>query len=302
VDAREEALRVGGAPEAPGRIEHRGKERAAVDARLGREAREVEDGREDVGERDLGAAAAAQRPGGPDDEGHGRGRVVHEEAVGGLAVLAQAFPVVRGHHEERAVEELPLAEARDEAAHEVVREGHLRLVGVGGKARPERLGGVVRKVRVEEMDPGEELPRPHLVDPGERVVHDRVAPLLELVDCEAVGVAVEALGEAEAPLEDPRAHESPRGEARALEPLRQRRPRLGKRNAAVVADAVARREEAGQDRAVGRQGQRDGGRCLLEEDGLGGELVEVGSRASGETVTTQSICSESVQGDQNDIQ
>ena len=67
---------------------------------------------------------------------------------------------------------------------------------------------------------------------------------------EGVGVMVEALRQAEAPLQDPGAHKGAGRVAGALEPLGQRGERGLQEEAAVVAHAVPDGQQAGQDRAV----------------------------------------------------
>ena len=51
---------------------------------------------------------------------------------------------------------------------------------------------------------------------------------------------------------------------------------LVEEESAVVANAVRRRELARENRRVRRQGQRGGGDCLLEEDTLARQPIEVG--------------------------
>src|SRR4029453_2500943 len=87
----------------------------------------------------------------------------------------------------------------------------------------------------------------------------------------------------------------------ALQPLRERRPGLGEGDPAVVADAVARREEPREDRAVRGQRGGEGGRRLLEEDAFRGELVEMGCRSPGEAVAAEAIGPERIERDEDDV-
>ena len=82
--------------------------------------------------------------------------LVDEETVRALAVIAEALAVVAHDDDHRAVEEVLRVELRDEAADLRVDERDLAVVRMPGVARLERLGRIVRGVRVVEMHPGEE--------------------------------------------------------------------------------------------------------------------------------------------------
>ena len=197
--------------------------------------------------------------------------------------------------EDRAVPDPRALQPRDEAPHHLVGVGHLAEVRLARVAREERLRRLVGRVRVVEVDPGEELLRLHALEPREREVHHLVALLLDgaevhdlvLREVEAVGVVVEALVEAPARVEHPGADEGPGRVAGLLQPLGERRRLLLDEEAAVVADAVVRGDEPGEDRRVRGKRQRHRGRGLLEEDALGRHRVDVGRLDAPEAVAAR---------------
>ena len=267
VVAGEVGLRVGDPVGARLRVEDLARERVAVDPGLRRQADEVEHRRHHVDAGGLQRAASGDAPGGPDHERDVGGGVVDEVGVTRLAVVAQALAVVGGEDDERALEQPLLAKPRREPPDHLVGVGDLGQVRLARIARGEGLGRVVGRVRVVEVDPGEEAPLADRLEPGERVVHDLVAGLLDraerdhlvLGEVEIVGVLVEALGEAPLRLEHPGGHEGSRGKARLVQPLGERHLLLVQEEAAVVAHAVVGRHEASEDRRVRREGERDRG-------------------------------------------
>ena len=89
-----------------------------------------------------------------------RGVVVHEVAVGPLAVAAQPLSVVADDHDDGLLVDPVAPQPGDEPPHLLVGEGDLAVVEAGEAAsaelREERLGGLVGGVGVVEVDPGEE--------------------------------------------------------------------------------------------------------------------------------------------------
>ena len=255
-------------------------------------------------------AAAPVAPGGAHDERDVLGGVVDEEGVRVLPVLPEALPVVGEEHEDRAVPDARALEPRDEAPHHLVGVGHLAEVPLAPVAREERLRRLVGRVGVVEVDPGEELLRLHALQPLEREVHHLVALLLDgaevhdlvLREVEAVGVVVEALVEAPPRVEHPGADEGAGRVAARLHPLGERRRLLLDEEAAVVADAVLRGDEPGEDRRVRGKRQRHRGRGLLEEDALGGDRVDVRGVDAPEAVAAQSVGAQRVERDDDDVE
>jgi hypothetical protein len=68
----------------------------------------------------------------PPDERHADGRVVDEDAVRLLAVLAEALAVVGGQDDQRVIEDAGRAEPVEEAADALVGLRDLRVVGRWG--------------------------------------------------------------------------------------------------------------------------------------------------------------------------
>ena len=169
----------------------------------------------------------------------------------------------------------------------VVGERVAALVGL------DRLVGRVRLVDVEEEEEGAIL---HALEPraGER--RGLVAPALDAPRgvCarrrdDPILVEIEPAGEAARPAHHPGGDRGAGGVAALLEEPRQRRMGLRVEPVAeVVADAVLERQQAGQDRDVGRQGQRDVGVGVLEQDRVLAEPVQLrgcdtrGSRTPGD--------------------
>ena len=196
-----------------------------------------------------------------------------------------------------------------EPAHDLVGVRHLAEVGLALVARGEGLGRLVGGVGVVEVDPGEEGLLLHRLQPGQGEVHHLVPLLLHgaevddlvLGQVEVVGVDVEALVEAPARVEHPRPHEGPGRVAGLLHPLRERRLRGVQEEAAVVADAVVRRDEPREDRRVRGQGHRRGGRRLLEQDAVLGHRVDVRRVDPPEAVAAEPVCPQGVEGDHHDV-
>ena len=86
-----------------------------------------------------------------DDQGNAQRRVVGEQSVRHLAVLAQRFTMVGRDDRQRVVEGAGSPEAREEATERGVGERHLVVVRVGHAL----LGRVVRLVRIEQVGPSE---------------------------------------------------------------------------------------------------------------------------------------------------
>ncbi len=196
----------------------------------------------------------------PHHERHPERRLVGEEAVRQLAVLAQRLAVVRGdHHQGRC---LAAGEERlEERRQERVQRRHLAEIGIVPEARGEGLGRSVRRVGVEEVDPQKALLARLRLPPGEGRRHHLVpAPFGEhqLRRPRALGHAVVVDGEAavepELRVERKGADESCRLIAGRAQQGRERRHLGSQDEAAVLAHAVLERVEPGQDVGVRRQG------------------------------------------------
>ena len=87
-----------------------------------------------------------------DDQRHVDRLVVEEQAVLLLAVIAEAFAVIRQQHDRRSVVELMRLQVVDEAADDLVGVGDLAVVGrVLREARRRRVG-LVRLVEMQEQE------------------------------------------------------------------------------------------------------------------------------------------------------
>ena len=184
--------------------------------------------------------------------------------------------------DDRAVVDAELLQLRDDAGDLAVGEGNLAVVGVPLVPRGERLGRVVRRVRVVQVDPGEERPAFGAVDPRERLVDRLVAGPLDgaqrhralLAEVEVVEVGVEALVDAPLRVEDVGGDEAAGAVAVGLQDLGERQLVRAEEEASVVAHAVLGRELAGEQARVRGQGERRDRLGLLEQDALAGELIE----------------------------
>src|ERR1700676_3692280 len=122
--------------------------------------------------------------------------------------------------------------------------------------RFERLGRIVRRMRVVEMDPSEKARRAGAFEPGQRMVGDFVAGTIHaaerqrlvLAQIEVIEIRLEALRDAPLVIEHVRADEAAGGEAARLQSLRQGRLAIVEKESAVVADAVCRRKLTREDR------------------------------------------------------
>ena len=85
------------------------------------------------------------------------GCLVDEEAVGRLLVLAQAFAVVAGEDQEGVLDEAVGFEELPEPAELGIGEGDLAEIGMVGVCLSKGGGRLVGRMRVVEMDPGEEF-------------------------------------------------------------------------------------------------------------------------------------------------
>ena len=197
-------------------------------------------------------------------------------------MVAEALAVVADDDNHRAVVEAERLELGDDAADLAVGEGNLAVVRVSLVTRRERLGRVVGRVRVVEVDPGEERRALRVPNPRQGLVHDLVAGPLDVrqrhaalpAEVEVVEVGVESLVDPPLAVEHVRADEPAGAVAPRLQDLGERELFGAEEEAAVVAHAVLGRELAGEQARVRRQGERRDGLGLLEQHALAGQVVE----------------------------
>ena len=244
-----------------------------------------------------------------EDEGDAQRRLVGEDPVRRLAVLAQRLAVVRGEDDQRPGARPVREERLEQAPERGVGRRHLALVGLVPEPRRQRLGGLVGEVGLVEVDPAEPGRIPGRVDEAARQA-DRLGPgalLLEEhgprrgVD-EAVVVDVEAPPEAEPRIEGERAHEGPGPVAAGLQ---QRGEGLGafrEAEAGVVPDPVVRREASREDVRVRGQGGHVVGVRAVETDPLRREPVHPRGGRAGAAVGAEGVGPQRVHGDEEDAQ
>ena len=92
-----------------------------------------------------------------DDERHPQRRFIGEDAVGELAVLAEAFAVIGGDDDERRPGQA--GNAIEERRERVVGPRDLGRVGVAGIPGRKAVGGCIGGMGIEDVHPGEPLRR-----------------------------------------------------------------------------------------------------------------------------------------------
>ncbi len=196
-----------------------------------------------------------------------------------FAVLSEALAVVGEDDQEGPVVEPLLPEKRKEAADDGVGGLDLAVVEVVRVQRPEGLRGVVRRVRLVEVEKGERrrvrrLPEPPL-EQGGRLRPRPLDAALRLHRgrrLEAVLVIVEAAARPRARVQDDGRDRAARPVSRLLQQLGEGRDVGLQAVAEVVTDAVERGEDAGEERDVGRERQRHVRVGPREENGVLPEL------------------------------
>ncbi len=224
----------------------------------------------------------------------------------GLDLVPQPLAVVAGDDDEGPVEDALGLEGFEDGADVVVHVGDLAVVGAPGSGFAVGRRGVVGQVRVVIMDPGKESFLGVAVEPagelGERLLGPAlgVRPFQGRLGLERVVVDVEAPADAEPGVDREGRDESRRGESSGFQDLGQRPP-FRREVVAVVADAVGRRVDARQDRAVRRQGQRGRAVDPGEADALAGQAVEVGCRGLRVAVAAEAVGPGRVERDQENV-
>ena len=232
------------------------------------------------------------------DQRDPQGRLVDEDSVGLLSVIAEPLPVVGGHDDSGLIERGP--QARQEPAQLVIDVGNLPVVGVEVGKRGRR--GVVR-VGVVEVDELKEGSRGvALLQLGQGGVHHLAGAPFRLVPRpEGVVVPVEAAIEAVGRVEGEGPDDRHRLVALAAERLGQGRDVVGESEQAVGADSVLRRIEAGEHRGVGGCGEGDRGVRLKEDRTLRGESIQGGGPRRLMAVGSHAIGPQGVDRDQQDV-
>ncbi len=219
-------------------------------------------------------------------------------------MIAEALAVVGGDdHEGLAREAREPIEQRTER---VIGPGDFAGVRILGVPARELVRRLVRRVRIEQVYPGEPLVRTS-AGPGERGRYDCVsAPFRQReVDgatgfADAVVVDIEAGVQAKTLIERESAHEGSGGEAEALHPHGERGGIGLDSIAVVVADAVLVRVDAGQQ--AGMRRQRDHGVCVGEGEPRAACRERIDARRAGASaIGGHGIRPQRVDGDDQDI-
>ncbi len=308
---RHEGLGVGGGLLRLGATPKRRGQAPARERALGRgQPGELEHGREEIDEPYRALEAASLRnPRRAHQERHVQRRLIGEEAVQALLVLAEPFAVVGEDDERRVVAEPERAERVLEAAEELVGPRHLAVVGTPCVAGGVGLGRLVGIVRLVEVKPEEDSLARLAVEPRDGLRDRGLAPLLDGVQelrvaaraLEAIGVDVEAAVEAGLRVEHDRRDEGAGREPACAEQLGQERHLRHERGRDVVADPVLRRQQAGEDRDVGRTRERHVGRSLDGERPRGRDAVEPGGRHVARPVTAEPVGAQRVDRHDHDM-
>jgi hypothetical protein len=244
-----------------------------------------------------------------DDQRDMESRLVDEETVRRLLVLAQAFAVVGREDEEEVVAESVAVEEIPEPGELGIRIRDFAEIGILSVLALERLGRGVGRVGVVEVDPGEEFAVLLFVDPAQGLVDDFVRrpldlaerDLLETAQVELVEIRVEALVQPPLGVEDVGGDEGRRVVALGLEGLGHGHELRGDDEAAVVADAVENGQGAGHDRRVRGQRQRRLRDGALVADSLGGKGVHGRRGDVSIAVAADLVGAKRVHGDEDDV-
>jgi hypothetical protein len=294
VEERQEGLRVGRLFGKRTALQGGRQRTAGEGTAIGRRnAENGENGWEEI-DASRGDARSDTRTnaGPPEYQRDAKRRLIDEVPMHVLAVLAQAFAVVRRDDDERVASPAPAVERVEKAPHELVREGDLSVVRPVGVAGRVRLGRLVGVVGIVEVEPREEARRRPLLEPGDRLRGGFVAAPLDRVEearvvgaqLEPVGVDVEAAVQAGLRGEHDRGDEAGRVEPGGFQDRGHRRDARVERRRDVVAEAVGGGVEPGEDGGVRgpREGDGDGG--FREERAVPREAVEMRGRHVGASV------------------
>ena len=257
---------------------------------------------------------AARHTGASHDQRHPHRRLIHEDGVHQLVVIAEALAVVREQDDDRVGLVSGGAEPVEHAPHLSVGEGDLAVVGMPRKAIEIRRRGRVRRVRIVEMQPGKERTvasrtarlRRRRIEPAQRRIGYLVRAALSAGITgggfvEVFVERVEPLAEAECARHRVCADERRRLVALPLQQGRDRRILRSEGEHDVAAHAVRGRVLTGENRRVGGAGERDGGLDLIEPDAGGRERVERRRRACRGAVGADVIGAQRVDRDQEQV-
>ena len=166
-------LAVGDEIEALALAEGEGKKARSLNRRLRRKPHEIQNRRHEVDRANLGSDADPFRKSRRSNkEGDFHRGVVDEEPMVELAVVLESLPVVCHHHDyRRLIQRLP-REPVEESSDELVHVNHFAIVEpvpLPRAAAPVGLRGLVGRMRIIEVQPGEERAGFRPAHPRERL-------------------------------------------------------------------------------------------------------------------------------------
>ena len=205
---------------------------------------------------------------------------IHEDAVLGLPMVIQPFPVIGEHDNDGAVVDIHPLERRDEGADDGVGRSDLAVVRIS-QARAKRLLRLVRRVRLEQMEHEEEWTGCPRRNPALGELRGFASGPLHLPDSEVAATGDRVLVEIE---RGPQAGAATQYECRdgraCVVPPRLQQPRQGRNLRVqhvpdVVPHLVLVGEHPCQQGNVRGQGQRDVGVGVTVEDCVPPECIQV---------------------------
>jgi hypothetical protein len=246
----------------------------------------------------------------PDQQRNAKHRVVDEESVRALAVIAETLAVIADGDDHGSIQQAARVEKASDPADLRVDERDLAEVRPAGESVSVRFGRVVRRVRIVKVNPTEEAGRSNGLEPRQRVIRDVISRPLHLAQrrrvvlrqIEIIKVGIEALRDSPRSIEHVRADESTGRESAIAQPLGERRLAVGEKESAVVAHAVGRRKLAGEDRRMRRQRERRRRDRLLEEDPFARKPIEIRRRDAIEAVRVDAIGARRIQRHEQQVE
>lgn len=110
----------------------------------------------DAVQRNRGAQNAGYPAAVGDHDGHTNRRFVKQETMRALAVVAQPFPMIGGHHDAPQRPRTPPLQLREKRSHRAIDERHFAAIRVVPACGSPGMRRDVRCVRIEKMHPAEE--------------------------------------------------------------------------------------------------------------------------------------------------
>ncbi len=217
--------------------------------------------------------------------------------------------MIRRHQHDRLPSASDLAPGVQQHAELLVRERNLAVVRAVVKTRPEGLRRIGRRVRVEQVHPHEDGPRGgRLPQPRQRRGHRLVSaafdvggPRRVVAAREPVVVDRKATTEAEPVVHRKPGHEGCRLVAGLREPLGDRGHVGAENEPGVVANPMAQRRQAGENRRVRGQRQRNVGHGVRKPDAPRRQRVDHWRRRAPIAVAAQMVRAERVDRHEQDV-